>query len=194
MPRAQRLVALEVDNSLIGRLRDRFPNAEIVHANVLDVDLAQWGSATVAGNLPYYITSPIVEKILAMGPLCRRAVLLVQKEVALRITALPGSRDFGYLSVMVQSQAEAKLLFDVPPSAFQPPPKVDSAVVLLTPSRTPPAGFLRFASACFRQKRKTLRNNLLAAYPRIEGQPEASLRAEQLSAADLEALYLRVTA
>jgi len=94
----------------------------------------------------------------------------------------------------VQSQAEAKLLFDVPPSAFQPPPKVDSAVVLLTPSRTPSGGFLRFASACFRQKRKTLRNNLLAEYPRIEGQPEASLRAEQLSAADLEALYLRVTA
>ncbi len=190
IPRAERLIALEIDEPLVGPLRTQFPGAEILHADVLATDLGQWGPAVVAGNLPYYITSPILERIVALGPNCRRAVLMMQEEVARRVTAQPGSRDYGYLSVLVQSQADAAYRFRVPPGAFAPPPKVDSAVIRLVPrAERPPAGFLAFAAACFRQKRKTLRNNLASHYPGIIDRPESGLRAEQLSIPELEELY-----
>jgi 16S rRNA (adenine1518-N6/adenine1519-N6)-dimethyltransferase len=164
---------------------------------VLATDLAQWGPAVVVGNLPYYITSPIVEKVLALGPLLMRAIFLVQKEVALRLAAAPGSRDYGYLSVATQSTAKVEYLFKVPPGAFSPPPKVESAVVRLTPCEPlveDAAAFLTFASRCFRQKRKTLRNNLSAFYDKrsIEIQPEAGLRAEQVSIVQLADLHRRL--
>ena len=123
----------------------------------------------------------------------------MQKEVAERITAAPGSRDFGYLSVQVGLLARAEYLFTVPRAAFMPPPKVESAVVRLGP-RDPmaewgvadPAAFLRFASLAFQQKRKTLRNNLRGSWPAIDDQPEAGLRAEQLGVGELAALYRRI--
>src|SRR5262249_18355354 len=127
----------------------------------------QWGPAVVAGNLPYYITSPILEKLFAMGDLWIRAVFLVQLEVAQRLAAEPGTRDFGYLSVQTQVFSKPSILFTVAASAFRPPPKVESAVVLLEPRKfevEDRAGFLKFASACFRHKRKTLRNNLAEVY------------------------------
>ncbi len=168
---------------------------------MLATGLAQWGPAVVAGNLPYYITSPIVEKTLALGPLLRRAVFLVQREVAERLAANPGSRDWGLLSVRTQLLAHVEILFGVPPAAFHPPPKVDSAVVRMTPRNRiaelaldSGGNFLAFAGLCFRQKRKTLRNNLAGAYGRdaMEGLPEAGLRAEQLSIEQLAALYRRL--
>jgi 16S rRNA (adenine1518-N6/adenine1519-N6)-dimethyltransferase len=163
---------------------------------VLQTDLSQWGDVSIAGNLPYYITSPIIEKVLALGPLLKNAVFLIQKEVAERVTANPGSRDYGYLSVLCQVAAEVKYLFTVPPEAFRPPPKVFSAVVRLVPRATPlvadvPA-FLGFASLCFAQKRKTLRNNLVSSYPAVESQPEAKLRAEQLSVEQMADLWSRL--
>jgi 16S rRNA (adenine1518-N6/adenine1519-N6)-dimethyltransferase len=188
--RCGRLIAIELDAPLIDPLRGRFPAIEVVAADVLATDLGQWGEAVIAGSLPYYITSPILDQVTALGPLCRRAVFLVQKEVALRVAASPGTRDYGYVSVLVQARAEVSYRFTVPPGAFQPPPKVDSAVIRLTPRPAgPPAGFEPFAAACFRAKRKTLRNNLAALYPEIEGRPEARLRAEQLSVAELQSLY-----
>ena len=198
---ASRVIANEIDEDLAARLRARFagePRLEVVTANVLEADLSRWGQAVVAGNLPYYITSPIVERTLRLGPLLERAVFLVQKEVAERLAALPGSRDYGYLSVLAQLCARVETLFGVPPAAFRPPPKVESAVVRLTPHGAPlsadPEGFLRFAARCFRQKRKTLRNNLLEAYGReaVGSQPEAAMRAEQLSVAQLVDLYRRL--
>jgi 16S rRNA (adenine1518-N6/adenine1519-N6)-dimethyltransferase len=126
------------------------------------------------------------------------AVFLIQKEVADRLSASPGSRDYGYLSVQTQLLSEPKTLFRVPPNAFTPPPKVDSAVVRLTPRNEPlvpdAAAFLRFAAACFRMKRKTLRNNLSGGWPTIRSQPEAGLRAEQLSVPGLIDLYSRLRA
>jgi 16S rRNA (adenine1518-N6/adenine1519-N6)-dimethyltransferase len=152
----------------------------------------------ISGNLPYYITSPIIDKVLALGDLLLGAVFLVQKEVAERITAKPGSRDFGYLSISVQAFSEARILMDVPPDAFRPPPKVHSAVIELTP-RVHPAiedapSFLNFASAAFRQKRKNLRNNIGSVYgmKAIDAQPEARLRAEQLSLEELANLHQRI--
>src|SRR5205085_9032780 len=136
---------------------------------------------------PYYITSPIVDRVLSLGRLLRCAVFLVQKEVAQRLTAVPGSRDYGYLTVQTQLLSVPELLFTVPAAAFHPAPKVDSAVVRLWPGAEQPfpdpGAFLKFAGVCFRQKRKTLRNNLTAAYSKelVDGLPEAGKRAEQLS-------------
>jgi 16S rRNA (adenine1518-N6/adenine1519-N6)-dimethyltransferase len=172
----------------------------VVHADVLKTDLAAYGPAHVAGNLPYYITSPILDRVLRLGSLLRGAVFLVQKEVAERIAAQPGSRDYGYLSVQCQALSTAEYLFTVPPAAFRPPPKVDSAVVKLTPRNEPICedldGFLRFAGVCFQHKRKTLRNNLVTAYARdlVDAQPEAALRAEQLPVEQLADLYRRLKA
>lgn len=198
---AGRLVAIEVDPALAAHLREKFAgrnNFTLMEGNVLETDLAPWGSAVFAGNLPYYITSPILDRVLRLDRLCVKAVFLVQKEVALRLAAKPGSRDYGYLTVRTQALAVPELLFNVPPSAFRPPPKVDSAVVRLTPRSTPliedPVRFLAFASASFRQKRKNLRNNLEPLYPAIAGQPEARLRAEQMPLEDLIDLWRRVEA
>jgi 16S rRNA (adenine1518-N6/adenine1519-N6)-dimethyltransferase len=200
LQRAGRVVAIEIDPALAAALRRRYEGESrltVVQADVLETDLEQWGPAVIAGNLPYYITSPILEKVLRLGGTLRRAVLLVQKEVADRLTAAPGSRDYGYLTVLTNFFAFPEMLFRVPPGAFSPPPKVDSAAVRLIPR---PGGwgvddrdaFLQFASRCFRQKRKTLRNNLAAFYgPQVDRWPEARMRAEQLSMEQFVALYRR---
>ena len=183
---------------LVQYLRAKFrdePKVQIVESDILKVDLGQWGPAAIAGNLPYYITSPIIEKVVSMGQNCSRAVFLVQKEVAERLTAGPGSRDYGFLSVQTQFFTKAELLFTVPPSAFHPPPKVDSAVVRLTPKSDtvlPDApAFLRFVGRCFHQKRKTIRNNLLGDYDKavLDSLPQAAKRAEQMPIAALVELY-----
>jgi len=202
--RAERVIAIETDPRLAERLAERFagaPNLTLVRADVLKTDLGQWGPAVVAGNLPYYITSPILNKVLALGPLLRRAVFLVQKEVAERLTAAPGGRDYGFVTVRTALVTKPELLFAVKPSAFRPPPKVDSAVVKLE-MRAPeeraqvddPAAFLEFAARCFHQKRKTIRNNLAAVYPRalLDACPETGRRAEQLSLEELAALFGRL--
>jgi 16S rRNA (adenine1518-N6/adenine1519-N6)-dimethyltransferase len=202
--RAERVVAIELDSALVERLSQKFAGdarLSVVHADVLDIDLAQWGPSAVAGNLPYYITSPILERVAAAAHAIRRGVFLVQKEVARRIAAGPGHRDYGYLSVHMQLIFAVEYLQDVPPRAFEPPPRVDSAVIRLTPHDLAGSlgipdlsAFLRFAGLCFHQKRKTLRNNLARAYPRnaVDAMPEAKLRAEQLSVEQFAQLYRRL--
>lgn len=160
------------------------PNLHIHHADALDADLAQWGPAVLAGNLPYYITSPLVEKFLQLDATFPLAVFLMQLEVAERLLAKPHSRDYGYLTVATQLVCQVELVCKVPPAAFSPPPKVESAAVRLRrrPELTPdlPA-LLKFVGRCFTHKRKTLRNNLRPFYgTAIDGMPEAGLRAEQL--------------
>jgi 16S rRNA (adenine1518-N6/adenine1519-N6)-dimethyltransferase len=200
MDRADRVFAVEVDPELSAKLMMRFsgdPRLKVIARDVLQTDLTQWGRAVVCGNLPYYITSPVIERTLALGKLLERAVFLIQKEVAERITAQPGTRDYGFLTVATQIHAKAELLFTVPPGAFSPPPKVDSAVIRLTPHKhdaPDPTPMLAFLSLCFRQKRKTLRNNLLPVFGEmIEAQPESSLRAEQLSLDQFRDLYHRLS-
>jgi 16S rRNA (adenine1518-N6/adenine1519-N6)-dimethyltransferase len=200
--RAERVVALEVDPVLIPYLRHKFrdaPNLTVVEGDVLTTDLGQWGPAIIVGNLPYYITSPILSRVFALAGRWRGSVFLVQKEVAERLTAAPGSREYGYLTVQTGVHAEAHYLFAVSRGAFSPPPKVESAVVRLTArdARTDfgivdPEAFLGFASLCFRQKRKTLRNNLAPRYGResLDRLPSKNARAEELSIADLNAIFL----
>lgn len=198
LKRAARVVAIEMDPYLADHLRRKFaaePRLEVVQADVLETDLAQWGRAPLAGNLPYYITSPILDRAARLRP--PRAVFLIQKEVAERLVARPGSRAYGFLTVETALFAAARLLFEVKPSAFHPPPKVDSAVVLLEPrpaATADPDGFLRFAGLCFAHKRKTIRNNLAEVYGRelVDAWPEAGLRAEQIPLEGLIEMYARV--
>ena len=204
LERAEKVVAIELDPVLGHYLRQKFRDALdagrliLVESDILKTDLGAWGPAVIAGNLPYYITSPILERIFAAGPACKRAVILVQAEVATRIVAQPGCRDYGYLSVMVQAQAWAERLFEVPRASFKPPPKVDSAVVRLDPIGTgieDLSSFLKFAGNSFRYKRKTLRNNLAGLYDRsaVESLVGPKDRAEALSVAELGKLFQALT-
>ena len=195
LARVPRVIAMEMDSALAAHLRDRWPEGsgfEVHEGDALSFDWTQWGPGVIAGNLPYYVATAMISKYLANpGPLAQ-AVFLIQKEVAERIVAKPGTRDFGYFSVECQYRAKTEYLFTVPPGAFRPPPKVDSAVIRLTPIAAPEsAGFLEFASACFRQKRKTLRNNLTARYAKevLDSLPSVSRRAEQLSVQELFELF-----
>ncbi len=198
---ADHVIAIEVDPYLVHYLRQKFRGNDrltIVDSDVLKTDLGQWGPVAIAGNLPYYITSPIISSVFSTRA-WTGAVFLVQQEVAERVTASPGSRNYGYLTVYVAMHSHPELLFPVTRAAFAPPPKVESAVVRLTP-RDPvtqwgiddvPA-FLTFAGLAFQHKRKTLRNNLRASFPAIDGLPEGSLRAEQLAVGELVALYRKL--
>lgn len=196
LARAERVVAIELDRELVEYLRSRFDSRlEVIHSDILAADLSQFGPVPIVGNLPYYITSPILEKVARLD--YPRAVFLMQREVADRLSAAPGARDYGFLTVQTALFARARTLFVVKPGAFRPPPKVDSAVVLLERRDPPvddPATFLDFASAAFRHKRKTLRNNLAAVYPKpcVDALSEGGKRAEQLPLEDLIAIYRRL--
>ena len=198
LERADKVMAIEVDPHLVHYLNQKFRDAieqgrlEVIEGDVLKTDFS---GAVIAGNLPYYITSPILEKVFALGEGWTRAVFMMQSEVADRLAAKPGSRDFGYLSVQTQVHANPEILFAVPRDAFRPPPKVDSAVVRLERRSLPevedPVAFLKFASMCFRHKRKTLRNNLAPLYE-LATLEEGRLRAEQMSISQLVALHAKI--
>jgi 16S rRNA (adenine1518-N6/adenine1519-N6)-dimethyltransferase len=176
--RCRRLIAIELDRALAAELRFRFreyPQVEVLEADVLDVDFAAMlppgETAGVIGNLPYYITSEILLRLFsaARAGVLTRAVLMVQREVADRLAAAPGVRDYGLLSATAQMNARVETLFTLPPSAFSPPPDVFSTVLRLEFAPrfdelgVDPAGFDAFLKTCFAQKRKTLANNLRAA-------------------------------
>jgi 16S rRNA (adenine1518-N6/adenine1519-N6)-dimethyltransferase len=141
MQRAGRVIAIEIDRDLAPRLRERYADdarLTVIERDVLKVDFgeAAAGPYVVAGNVPYNITTPILFHALRR-PRPLRAVYLVQREVAERVVAPPASETYGALSVNVQSVAQAELVFKVPAGAFQPPPKVESAVLRITPRPDP---------------------------------------------------------
>jgi 16S rRNA (adenine1518-N6/adenine1519-N6)-dimethyltransferase len=187
---ARRLIAIEFDRVLAAQLRMKYalyPNIEIIEGDILAIDLvALFGPkpgasrpgltqtpepVRVVGNLPYYITSDILLHLFAARQCFDSMVIMVQKEVAQRLAAEPGSRDYGLLSATAQLYAKIEKLFDVPPGAFTPPPKVVSSVVRLTLApqlerlAVAEQGFINFLKLSFGQKRKTLWNNLKAQYP-----------------------------
>jgi 16S rRNA (adenine1518-N6/adenine1519-N6)-dimethyltransferase len=164
--RARRLVCIEVDRDLVAALRERYAergHVEIVEGDVLTMDLGALakGPFVLAGNVPYYITTPIIFHALT-APRPVRAVYLVQREVADRLTAQPGSKAYGALSVNVQALATVEFLGGVSAGAFYPKPKVESAIVRLTPRSEPLIGpeeeadFRAFVIALFGQRRRQL--------------------------------------
>jgi 16S rRNA (adenine1518-N6/adenine1519-N6)-dimethyltransferase len=162
--RASRVVAVELDGALASILRTQYaldPRVTIVERDILDVapaEIAGTDDYVLAGNVPYYITTPILFHVLH-PPAPARAVFLVQREVAERVVSPPGSKVYGALSVNVQAVATAEILFGVPPRAFTPPPTVDSAVLLVTPRKEPlvtGAGFSEWIVALFGLRRKQM--------------------------------------
>ncbi len=169
-PVAKRLVLIEYDRALAAMLREKYatqPHVSVVEADVLSVNLGEvaGGPFVLVGNVPYYITTPILFHALER-PRADRAVYLVQREVADRIVALPGSDAYGALSANVQSVAYATSLFRVAPGSFLPPPKVESAVVRITPRPDPAVApdeeqpFRRLVLDAFGMRRKQMRRVL----------------------------------
>ena len=181
---ARKVVLIELDRELAWNLQERFsPEKGVHHVSVTRQDVLQFDFAAAAtealsetdqkllvvGNLPYYITSPILLHLAAHSASIDRAVLMVQREVADRVTAQPGTRDYGLLSVTLQLYGRTESLFTLPPEAFNPPPEVHSTVFRWTFAPrfaelgVTEAPFLTFLKQAFAQKRKTLSNNLRAA-------------------------------
>lgn len=173
--RAKRVVAVEKDRQLIPILEDLtrdFKNICILEADVLKLDMGKLrerhfnGRFKVVANLPYYITSPIIMKIINNRHLIPLAVLMVQKEVAQRLTALPGTKDYGILSIAVNMYADVKMICTIGKGSFLPPPKVESAVVQILLRQKPrvevddEAFFFKVVEAAFGERRKTLKNSL----------------------------------
>lgn len=191
LPRCRRLVAIEYDRKLAELLRERYtgePRLTVVQADVLETDLADAAGTSdfvLVGNVPYYITTPILFHAL-QPPRPRRAVYLVQREVADRAASEPGSRVYGALSVNVQAVATVRSLFRVPPGAFQPPPKVESAVIrieprdqaLVTPAEEQP--FRRLVQEAFGMRRKQLGRVVRTIYSLDAEQAEALVRSVEL--------------
>ena len=186
---AARLVAIEKDADLVPALRARVPRATVVEADALEAD---WHALAgpeflVAGNIPYNITSPLIDKALA-PPRPRRIVFLVQKEVADRVGAAPGSEAYGALSVGVQAVARAERLFTVPAGAFHPRPRVDSAVLRLTPLAAPIVSdeeverFRRLVVGLFGFRRKQLGRGLRELTGWDVGAVEGALAAAGIAA------------
>jgi 16S rRNA (adenine1518-N6/adenine1519-N6)-dimethyltransferase len=188
--RAGRLIAIELDRMLATELRykySRFPNIEILEGDVLAIDFRtvlnrtigplndlrpiKPSRARVVGNLPYYVTSDILLRLFEFQEQFDLIVIMVQREVADRIAAKPGSRDYGLLSATAQLYCRVENLFTLPPGAFSPPPKVHSSVLRLTVAprfqelQVPTRDFISFLKAAFAMKRKTLVNNLKEDYP-----------------------------
>jgi len=209
--RCHRLVALELDRTLTTELSFRFrnqPQVQIVEGDVLKTDLRtlvpEGKTVDVIGNLPYYITSDILLQLFAAGSagLIARAVLMMQREVADRVSAAPGVRDYGLLSATAQMNARVENLFTLQPSAFSPPPEVYSTVLRLefaprfAELGVDATGFDKFLKQCFAQKRKTLQNNLRAAGYSVEDISVAwpagisqQVRAESLELEPMAELY-----
>lgn len=225
--RVRRLIAVELDRVLAAQLRLRFgmfSNVEIIEADILSIDFdSLFGPkpglrrpgiefrpepVKVIGNLPYYITSDILLRLFDYAKYFESIVILVQREVADRIAAEPGSRDYGLLSATAQLYARVEKLFTLPPGAFAPPPKVHSTALRLTMAPRQKElgldgngqltdGFIDFLKLSFGQKRKTLWNNLKANYPEsrlraalAQARVKPAARAETLSLEESAALFL----
>jgi 16S rRNA (adenine1518-N6/adenine1519-N6)-dimethyltransferase len=203
-PRAKQFVAVELDHALASALERTWKghsSVEIITQDILTVDLTRLATEydarlLVVGNMPYYISSPILMHLFAHSAVIDRAVLMAQKEVADRVAAAPGSRDYGLLSATAQMYATVQKLFNLPPEAFDPPPEVYSAVMrLLMHSRfeelgVESGGFIRFLRQAFAQKRKTLGNNLRASEYSAEAVEKGFRESEVDPQARAEALPL----
>jgi len=207
-PQVKQLIAVETDPRFCEQLNQEFPasNVRIVHADFLEFNIPELLPANerikVVGNLPYYITTPIITTVLGQRELFREMYLTVQLEFAERIAAQPGSKTYGAFSCFVQFYAEPTLLFKIKSSSFKPKPKVDSCFLKLTLREkplfdVPDETFLfKIIRTSFQQRRKTLANSLSALFPKeavalalAQSEIDSQRRAESLSIAD----FVRLT-
>ncbi len=167
--KVKRLIAIELDAELYERLRGDFiayRNVEIIHGDALRFPFETFGEFRVVANIPYYITTPIIFRLLDAKEFLKSMTLTIQKEVAERIVARPGGKDYGVLSIMIQYYASPELRFIIPKEAFRPVPKVDSAVVHMKILEHPSVTvkdekmLFRLVKTAFSQRRKTLSNSL----------------------------------
>lgn len=206
------VVAIELDEPLANRLKklaNKFPKLSVVHGDVLKSDLAALAGnrrAYIYGNLPYYITSPILHHFFSFADLIEELHIVIQDEVALRLTAQPRTKAYGYLSILTQLYSRPEYVFEIPPAAFSPPPEVSSALVTLRfPGARAQLGlsneqkFLDFVKLCFAKKRKTLMNNLRSLAKPVHAKEvlaatglREDARAEQLSVGEFAALFAKL--
>jgi 16S rRNA (adenine1518-N6/adenine1519-N6)-dimethyltransferase len=184
------VIAIELDRELIAVLTEQFAgysNLKLLEADALDVDfcrlIAPCTSARIVANLPYYVSTPILQRLLDQRRCIVEMILMLQREVVERITARPGGKEYGYLSVLVQFYCDTEKLFDVPPGAFRPAPKVHSSIVRLR-TRAPvesvksveeDSWFLELIKVLFSHRRKTIFNNLRAGGNRLGLKDESSI-------------------
>ena len=202
LQRVDRLTAVEIDRDLAARLRQQYPaeRLAVVQADALTVDFAAFGSQIrIVGNLPYNISSPILFHLMAAAEHVRDQHFMLQREVIDRMVARPGTTEFGRLSVMLQSRYDMEKLFDVPPEAFDPPPRVVSAVVRMLPlpawrpRAVSEAALAHVVARVFSQRRKMLRRVLADWAPRLDWaalEIAPTARAEDIDVAR----YIRLTA
>lgn len=209
-----RVNAVETDAALAAGLRERatkqWPNVEIIESDILSAKVSSFTTDRfrVYGNLPYYITSPILSHLFRFAAQIDSIHIVIQWEVAARIAATPGHREYAYLSALCQYFARPEIILRIPPGAFRPPPKVNSALVAMTlPGERAHLGirddavFLKFLQNCFSQKRKTLRNNLKSVFSdsQIAGALAAckltsKSRAEEITLPQFAQLYCALAA
>lgn len=197
-------MALEVDERMIGALRESAPSADVRKVDALKADLpALMGELpeprALVSNMPYYITGPLLGLIGGAAAHFAKAVLMMQKEVGQRVLAPPGSSERGSLSVYLQGKFAIAKVCDVPRGAFLPPPKVDSVVLELVPvAEPPPEELFAFVRKCFGLPRKTLANNMMAGLKAGRDEAEAAIRSagldlkirpQELGLADWAALW-----
>jgi 16S rRNA (adenine1518-N6/adenine1519-N6)-dimethyltransferase len=201
--RCARVVAVELDPVLARRLREHGPaNVEVVPGDALETDLRSLvpPGSRLAGHLPYYASSPLLRRILDLHGHLQDAHVMLQEEVARRVSSGPGSKEYGILSVVGALWADVDTPLRFPPGAFTPPPKVSSALLRLRFRPAPraevpdPEGFLRFLQQAFARRRRTLENNLQDSYPNLKEylrflNVEGSRRAETLSVVEFAALW-----
>jgi 16S rRNA (adenine1518-N6/adenine1519-N6)-dimethyltransferase len=201
--RAERVVAVELDGRLARLLRATAPpNVEIVEGDALKMDLRALvpAGSRLVGNLPYYVSSPLVRRILDLHDQVRDAHVMLQEEVARRIASPPGSREYGILSILYALWADVDLPLRFPPEAFRPPPRVSSALLRARFRERPRAevadlvSFEGLLKQAFARRRRTLENNLQDSYPNLKEylrflNVEGSRRAETLSVVEFAALW-----
>jgi 16S rRNA (adenine1518-N6/adenine1519-N6)-dimethyltransferase len=167
--KVKRVIAIELDHVLFEKLRGDligYSNVEVIQGDALAFRYEDIGRFKVVSNIPYYITTPLIFRLLDAGRQLRTMTLTIQKEVAERIVASPGGKDYGVLSIMVQYHAATELKFIIPKEEFIPVPRVDSAVVHITTLRNPAVAakdeeiFFKVVKTAFSQRRKTLANSL----------------------------------
>lgn len=197
---ASKVTAVEIDQRLLpilGEVLEPFPHVQVVHGDVLKLDLKELfaqqfsdvSGVSVVANLPYYVTTPILMKLLEEKLPLENIVVMIQKEVAERMAASPGGKEYGSLSIAVQYYSEPELVCTVPHSVFIPQPNVESAVIRLKVRKQPPvqvedeAFFFEVVQASFAQRRKTISNNLKSRFFPKEGRERLEALLEEASIA-----------